>query len=182
VGEKNTVEGSIKPAAMKYCIPYTLGRGYCSIDPRYKLVKRFKRSGKSRLIVLVLSDFDPEGDDIPHSFIRSLRDDFGLYNAVAKKVCLTHEQVLARDLPQTFDIKKTSSRYRKFAAKYGDRVHELESIPTEERATLLEEAIDEVLDVEAFNRELDAEEADALKLEGLRKQVGPILMSMLEKD
>ena len=36
VGEKNTIEGSIRPVAMKYCIPYTLGRGYCSIEPRYK--------------------------------------------------------------------------------------------------------------------------------------------------
>src|SRR5262249_38133657 len=32
VGEKNTIEGSIREVAMEYCIPYTLGRGYCSLD------------------------------------------------------------------------------------------------------------------------------------------------------
>jgi hypothetical protein len=110
VGEKNTVEGSIRDVAAEFCIPYTLGRGYCSLDPRYQMSQRFLASGKDKLIVLVLSDFDPEGEDIPNSFARSMRDDFGITNVVARKVCLTYEQVLARDLPQTFDIKKKGSR------------------------------------------------------------------------
>src|SRR5262249_21227967 len=121
VGEKNTIEGSIRNVAMEHCIPYTLGRGYCSLDPRHKMYERFRKSGKDKLIVLILSDFDPEGEDIAHSFARSMRDDFQVRNVMAKKVCLTHEQVLERDIPQTFDIKKGSSRYRRFAAKYGDR-------------------------------------------------------------
>jgi hypothetical protein len=37
----------------------------------------------------VLSDFDSEGEDIPHRFARSLRDDFGVQNVVAMKVALT---------------------------------------------------------------------------------------------
>jgi hypothetical protein len=50
IGEKNTIENCIRDVAMRYCIPYTLGRGYCSLDPRYKMTKRFKASGKSKLI------------------------------------------------------------------------------------------------------------------------------------
>ena len=30
VGEKNTVESIIRPVAMEYCIPLTIGRGYCA--------------------------------------------------------------------------------------------------------------------------------------------------------
>src|SRR5262249_5543179 len=99
VGEKNTIAGSIKDVAMEFCIPYTLGRRYCSLDPRYQMERRFRASGKSRLIVLILSDFDPEGEDIAHSFARSMRDDFCINEVVAMKVCLTYEQVKERNLP-----------------------------------------------------------------------------------
>jgi hypothetical protein len=169
VGEKNTVQASIRGVAMEYCIPYTLGRGYCSLDPRHKMHQRFLASGKRKLVILILSDFDPEGEDIAHSFTRSMRDDFGV-DVVAKKVCLTHDQVLERNLPQTFDIKKTSSRYKKHAKKYGDRAHELEALPAAERARLLREAIEEVMDIAAYNREIDAETEDAAKLESLRQK------------
>ena len=76
VGEKNTVGGIIKPVAAKYCIPMTTGRGYCSLRPRYDMQQRFLKSGKEKLIVLFLTDFDPDGEEIAHSFVRSMRDDF----------------------------------------------------------------------------------------------------------
>ncbi|MBX3444919.1 MAG: hypothetical protein KF774_21140 [Planctomyces sp.] len=41
------------------------------------MVDRFRDSGREKLVVIVASDFDPEGEDIPGSFGISLRDDFG---------------------------------------------------------------------------------------------------------
>jgi hypothetical protein len=181
VGEKNTIEGSIRDVAMKFCMPYTLGRGYCSLDPRYKMCQRFKESGKEKLIILVLSDFDPEGEDIAHSFARSMRDDFGIREIVAKKVCLTYEQVRERNLPPNFDAKKTSSRYKQFALKHGNSVYELEALRPSERARLLTAAIDEVIDVDAFNRELTQESLDAAQIEGLRKAMIPLLRDYFDK-
>jgi hypothetical protein len=183
VGEKNTIEGSIKAVAMEHCLPYTLGRGYCSLDPRHKMYQRFKASGKDRLILLFLSDFDPEGEDIPHSFTRSMRDDFGIPDAkiVARKVCLTYGQVLERNLPRTFDLdeKKGGSRYHKFVAKYGKRAHELEALEPAELARLLEEAINEVLDIDAYNREVDAERRDAKRIDILRRKTAKSLAAAL---
>ncbi len=179
VGEKNTVEGSVKPVAMKFGIPYTLGRGYCSLDPRHQMFERFRNSGRQKLIILILSDFDPDGEEIAHSFARSMRDDFGVEDVVAIKVCLTYEQVLERNLPRTFDIKKSSRRYDKFAEKYGDRSHELEALTSAERSRLLTEAIDQVMDTTAFNQELEAEKTDAAGIDGLRKAVGPALSAAL---
>src|SRR5262249_18570975 len=92
VGEKNTVEGVIGPAAMDYCIPYTLGRGYSSVPPRRKMYERFRRSGKDNLVILFLTDHDPEGEDIGPSFARSMRDDFGLTKVTPVKVALTRDQ------------------------------------------------------------------------------------------
>jgi hypothetical protein len=183
VGEKNTVEASIRNVAARYRIPYTLGRGYCSLDPRRQMYQRFEDSGRDQLIILLLSDFDPEGEDIPNSFALSMRDDFGIDDILVKKVCLTYEQVIERRLAQSFDMKTEGSRYDKFVAKYPDHPYgrELEAIPVAERSRLLTQAIDEVLDIEAFNQEVDAEKEDAAKLEALRTAVGPTLMTLLDK-
>lgn len=61
---------------MKFCIPYTIGRGYSSLPPRKAMHTRFKKSGKEKLILLILSDHDPEGWDIAETFAKSMRDDF----------------------------------------------------------------------------------------------------------
>jgi hypothetical protein len=98
LGEKNTVAGVLQPIAEEYCIPITTGRGYSSLPPRYQMSQRFKKSGKSKLILLVLSDFDPEGDNIPESFARSMRDDFGIQSIVPIKVALTYEQTQTMNL------------------------------------------------------------------------------------
>jgi hypothetical protein len=181
VGEKNTIAGSIHDVCEKFCVPYTIGRGYCSLAPRYEMAQRFKKSGKEKLIVLCLSDFDPEGEDIPESFARSMRDDFGLA-VQARKVALTFEQVEERDLPPTFDIKTEGSRYEKFAAKYGDNAHELEAIAPDDLAKLLEAAIDSVMDRKRFNKELDAEKEDAARLAAIRATIMPVIAEATQKS
>ena len=181
VGEKNTLKGSIRPVAMEYCIPYTLGRGYCSLDPRKKMLDRYKASGKNKLVILMMTDFDPEGDDIPNTYAKSMRDDFGCDKLVVKQVCLTYDQVIERDLPQTLQLKKKGARCPGFVAKYPDHpyAHELEAIPVAERQELLTEVIAEVLDIDLYNAEVKAEQADAAKLEALRKAVRPALTEAL---
>jgi hypothetical protein len=169
IGEKNTIANIVRPVAADYCIPLTLGRGYCSLPPRQKMAERYRRSGKENLILLAMSDFDPEGEDIAHSFARSMRDDFGITNIVPVKVALTKEQVVEMDLPPILKAKASSSRYGKFTEKHGDDVFELEAVPPAELQALLRRAIDSVIDVEAFNAEVDREKQDAAFLDGVRR-------------
>jgi hypothetical protein len=173
VGEKNTIESIIRPVASEYCIPMTIGRGFCSIQPRYEMAQRFKASGKEKLILLVISDFDPDGEEIAHSFARSMRDDFGVDDIHPVKVALTAEQVSEYKLPVSpLQAKKLSTNREKFVARYGsDEVFELEALPPEELQALLRKAIDSVLDVDKFNAELEAEKADAAFLEGVRRTI-----------
>src|SRR5581483_2779726 len=137
VGEKNTIAGVIRPVAMDYCMPFTLGRGYSSLPPRHEMAKRFHLSGKEQLILLFLSDFDPEGEDIPHSFARSMRDDFGIVDVVPIKVGLTADQVQEMNLPARMTAKATSSRYAKFTERHGNDVFELEAVPPERMQQIL---------------------------------------------
>jgi hypothetical protein len=169
IGEKNTIQGVIRPVAAQYCIPMTIGRGFCSLRPRYDIAQRFRKSGKAQLVLLILSDFDPDGEEIAHSFARSLRDDFGIEEIEPVKVALTADQVDEYDLPPGGKAKTGSASYQRFTDEHGDDVWELEALPPETLQQVLTDAVDGVIDVEAFNQEIDAEKADAAKLEGVRR-------------
>jgi hypothetical protein len=178
VGEKNTVHNIIEAVAEEYAIPLTTGRGYSSIPPREAIFKRFEKSGRGRLLMLFLTDHDPEGVDIPHSFARSMRDDFGIENIEPIKVALTYEQTRTMQMPTAFDAEtKESSRLRKFVELYGPDAYELEAIEPSVLQSLLRDAIDSVLDVDAFNHELDQEKKDAGYLAGVRETVLETLKS-----
>jgi hypothetical protein len=171
VGEKNTIAGIIEPVAMKYCIPVTTGRGYCSLPPRSDMQRRFRKSGKEKLIVLFLTDFDPDGEEIAHSFVRSMRDDFDVGSIEGMKVALTGEQVRKLKLPPMMQAKSGSAHYEKFTSEHGHNVFELEAIPPEKLQELLEGTIDRIMDKQAFNAELDAEKDDAVFLAAARQRV-----------
>ncbi len=171
VGEKNTVQGIISPIAAEFCIPYTIGRGYASVQPRYELYQRYQKSAKHRLVLLILSDHDPDGEEIAHSFCRSMRDDFSIENIFPVRVALTKEQVDDLALPAGGKAKKTSRNYQKFVEKYGDDVFELEAIPPEELQEMLREAILSVIDGDALQKEKEQERADTMELNKHRKQL-----------
>jgi hypothetical protein len=168
LGEKSTILSIIEPVASEYGIPLTIGRGYCSIPPRHAMAQRFQRSGREKLILLVLGDFDPEGEDIAHSFARSMRDDFKIDEVEAVKVALSAAQVRELRLPPMMKAKETSSRYGDFVERHGDDVFELEAVPPEQLQRILRQAIDNGLDMDAFNAEVAAEKRDAAQLAGIR--------------
>lgn len=171
VAEKLTVAPIIKDVAAEFCIPMVVGRGYCSLEPRFAMAKRFRDSGKRQLVLLMLSDHDPDGECIAESFVRSMRDDFNVQGIHAVKVAITHAQVEKYNIPPILKAKPTSSRYRKFADSYGDDAHELEALAPEQLQDILREAIHGVIDAERYNAELEEEERDIARLTAIRKVV-----------
>ncbi len=171
IGEKNTILGTIRPVAQEYCIPVTIGRGFCSLAPRYEMAQRFRKSGKATLLLLILSDHDPAGCEIAHSFVRSLRDDFLIENLKAIRVALTPEQVIKLQLPPIMKAKKSDSNYKKFVKKHGEDVFELEAIKPAKMQEILRQAIDSVIDIDRYNAEVDAEKKDAAYLHAIRRTI-----------
>lgn len=169
--EKNALRSIIEKVARDYCIPVTTGRGFSSLSPRYDLYSRFKLSGKKRLVLLMLTDFDPDGEQIASSFARSMRDDFGLKDIHAVKVALTAEDVGLYDLPSDLDAKPSSPNYRKFVEKYGTKAVELDAAPVSLLQEKLREAIDSVMDGVEFNSQIDMEIQDAGVVEAYRQTV-----------
>ncbi|MBN8600542.1 MAG: ParB N-terminal domain-containing protein [Planctomycetes bacterium] len=168
--EKMTVQNIILPIAQKYRVPMTAGRGYCSVIPRKEMVDRFHRSGKRKLILLICSDFDPEGDDIAESMVRSIRDDFKVEDIEASKILLRQDQIKDWNLPPNEEeAKESSSRFEKFVAKYGSRqVFELESISPLVMQAAVAKGIRSAIDIEAFEQEVQAERQDAVQLSAMK--------------
>jgi hypothetical protein len=159
--EKNAIRKHVEAVADEYCIPCTTGRGYSSLTPRLKMARRFLRSGKDQLILLILSDFDPDGEEIAASFPRSLRDDFGLWNIKSFKVALSGADVKKYDLPSDMEAKTSSPNYRKFVERHGTHVAELDAAPVELLQNKLREAIESCLDMVLFRDEVEKEKEDA---------------------
>lgn len=169
--EKNAIRRHIETVAEEYGIPCSTGRGYSSLTPRWELVKRFVHSKKARLILLILSDFDPDGEEIAASFPRSLRDDFGISNLTAHKVALSGDDVRAYNLPCDMSAKPSSPNYKKFVERHGVHVAELDAAPVALLQDKLREAIESCLDMEIFRAELDKERQDAAEIQATKQIV-----------
>jgi hypothetical protein len=74
----------------------------------------------------------------------------------------------------------TSSRYARFAAKYGRYAYELEAVPPAALRQWLDEAIRRLLDIKIFNQQVEAEKRDAVTLSGAayRKTASEYLMQI----
>jgi hypothetical protein len=178
LGEKNTVGGIIRPVAMDFTIPYTLGRGYSSLPPRHAMAQRFRATGKDRLLLIVLSDLDPEGEDLAHSFARSMRDDFGIEDIEFFKAALTSEQVQELGLPPGLLAKQGSSRRKRFVGRHGEHVHELEAVEPDRLQAILRQTIESVLDMDLLHAERERERQDAARLDGVRNTVHEMLKGL----
>lgn len=169
VVEKRTKYAAAKHVAANYTIPVTAGKGFASIPPRYQIAKRYRESGKDRLTLIFLTDFDPDGEQIASSFARSMRDDFGIWRVHPIKAALTAEQVRTLNLPSSLEAKTTSPNYRKFVERHGTRAVELDAMPGPVLAEALQRAIESVLDVAAFNYEVEQEKQDCAAIAARRQ-------------
>jgi hypothetical protein len=167
VAEKNTLASILRPVCAEYTVPLTIGRGYCSVPPRKAIADRFEQSGKELLVLVILSDHDPDGEMIAESFVRSMRDDFGLPPQAIRAVraALAHEQVAALGLPPNKErAKETSSNYARYVKRFGEEVYELEAVPPRTLQQMLRDALESVIDREAFDHEVANEQRDAKEI------------------
>jgi hypothetical protein len=184
VCEKNTVYQMVLRVTRKYLIPTSSGRGFNSIDPWHDLHERYLWSDKQRLIVIVLSDYDPEGEMIPQVAGRTLIDDFGVDRDDLSiiKAGVTREQITRHNLPPQNFAKETSSNHAWFVAANGgdDAVYELEALDPGVMLQDLEEMIRRVIDIDLFNREEAAEEGEAAYLVHARERASAALQGLGE--
>jgi hypothetical protein len=182
--EKNTIYQMVLRVTRPFQIPTSSGRGFNSIDPWHDLYQRYQQSGKERLIVVVLSDFDPEGEMIPQVGGRTLRDDFGVDDLDLEiiKAGVTRDQIDEHNLPPQNFAKESSSNFDWFVDRNdGDNtVYELEALDPAVMLRDLRSVITSVLDLDLFNLEARREQDEAVYLEAVRATATEALKGVAE--
>ena len=184
VVEKSTMRSIIAPIASEFRLPLTIGRGQCTTRPLYNIAQRYRRSGKTKLVILAVSDLDPDGDAIAHSLGQRLRDDHDIRNVELFKCALTMQQVEELELPEKFDRAKVDSpNYQRYVETHDtDAVWELEALDPSDLQRLLRDAIDAVIDRKAFNKQVAAERADAAHIAVARQRIVSTLREVMQQD
>ncbi|WP_442485134.1 hypothetical protein [Aeoliella sp. SH292] len=180
--EKNTVFHMATQVTRRFQIPTSSGRGFNSIDSLHEVYARYLHSGKENLILVVLSDYDPEGEMIPHSAGRILRDDFGVEAPVIIKAGVTREQIAKYNLPSQNFAKETSSNHEWFVDRNdgGNSVYELEALSPDDMLRDLRDTITRVLDMSVFNAECAREREEAVYLQSARDHAREALKGLGE--
>jgi hypothetical protein len=177
--EKLTVRTILQSVAQEYTIPVSTIRGMGTTPPKKKLADRFHRSGKKKLVLLVVSDLDPAGDAIAADLVKCFKRDYHIWNIEAFKVALTIEQVEEFELHPSMDAKEDSPTYNEFVERYGiTEAYELEAMNPDDLAQTLDSAIKDVLDLDLYNQELEAEETDSAQIIAVREQAERFFKSL----
>lgn len=102
-------------------------RGYDSATDMIRLAREIKRINErgQRVVLLIISDFDPSGEDIASDYVdRLLKIEPGL-NVEAEKIAVTKEQVVKYNLPCTpesaeeVEKMRRDPRFKSFYDKHG---------------------------------------------------------------
>lgn len=179
--EKLTVKGFIDRVASRYTMPTVCLRGNSGIDARYQVAQRLIESGKRDLVLFVLTDCDPAGDMICSSTVVSLRDDFGISNAKAIRVAMTHQQADELGVSQSADVMtaKESSVTKNFITTHGrNDCYELEAVSPELLSQWLDDAIRGNIDIDSYNVEIESQAADVARIRATRKATLEIIRSI----
>jgi hypothetical protein len=185
VAEKLTVRSILDPIASEHSIPMTVSRGHCGPTLKRKIVQRFLRSKKDKLILLCVTDLDPAGEAIVQNFKDDLADDFGLddNSVVVIRAGLTMGRVDEHGLTPSYDAddKEKLTTKAAYVAKYGTTdAYELEAMEPEDLQEALTDDISSILDIEAYNQELEQEDKDAVTIQARRAVVMDYLRTMPE--
>jgi len=186
--EKESLAQLLEDIAEKYGVKLVPTRGYASFTTLYENLVEEVNPDKP-LVVLLLTDFDPSGQDmvrdlhirVPKYLYLRYNMESKNYRAIKisrisdekykieagieiKKVALTKRQVIEYNLPP-IPAKKSDSRYEWFTKAYGDKTTELEALPPEVLRQLVEEAIVENIDVDAWKevQRKEKEEKERIK-------------------
>jgi len=155
--EKDALAGVIFPETNVYDVPLFCARGYSSETYAYNAAQEMRATGKPGF-VYYLGDFDPSGWDMAENLEGKLRE----FNpsVTFERVAVNPEQIADLNLP-TRPTKKTDTRHKRFAEKFGAHAAsvELDAIDPATLRQMVRERIEQHIPtghLEAMDREEQA--------------------------
>lgn len=161
--EKDALAGVLEPLARDNHVTLMVNRGYSSQSAMYESAQRFLKAEESGkyLHLFYLGDHDPSGEDM----VRDVRDRLAMFGVEVevRKLALTMEQI-RKHRPPPNPAKVSDSRAAAYIAKHGDRSWEVDALPPEELARIIQRAFSQVIDLHRMDAVKRREEEDKYKL------------------
>lgn len=173
--EKDALSRVCHRAAMPYCVPVIVARGFSSVSFLNEARNRIltNRDNGQKTSILYLGDLDPSGWAMLPAMEETLVNEMDCGGLVIFTRCgLLPEQVKTYNLPTNPDaLKKKDTRAKKYKEQFGNLAVELDALRPDILAGLVEESIRGVLGLSQFVREQARELQDNDRLEALRARV-----------
>jgi hypothetical protein len=160
--------GTLRPVTKAYGVPFVVYSGFTSATAAKKLAEESVRDNRP-FVVLYVGDLDPSGCEMSD---RDLPGRIARYGGEAEvvRVALLPNHIREYGLgPNTFDAadKESDSRYRWYVGRYGNTCVELDALPANDLRELVEDAIYDHLDVDAWEQDGCTEEAEMTSILGV---------------
>jgi hypothetical protein len=146
--EKDALAGVVERVANQLDVPWQSCRGYCSMSAMWRSSIRLRRQemANRRTRVIYLGDHDPSGLDMSRD-IQERLNEFGSICSV-ERVALSMAQIRALHPPPS-PAKITDSRAAAYIKRYGTDSWELDALPPEAVASVIQRAVDKYTDAAA---------------------------------
>lgn len=158
--EKDALIGVIEDVCDEWQVPYLAARGFCSQSAMYEASMRFIL--RENPVILYLGDHDPSGlkmgDDV-----RDRLKKFGCGHVEVVRLALNMDQIDEYGPPPN-NINTDDARADWYQAEYGDQSWELDALAPDVISGLIETAIEEYVDLGAWERVKKRENRERNKL------------------
>lgn len=168
--EKDALTGIIAGVCETYDVPYFACRGYNSQSEQWAAGMRFRRYYEEhgqKPVVFHLGDHDPSGIDMTEDNRKRLSL-FAGFEVIVHRLALNYDQIEEYNPPPN-PAKATDSRFENYAKEYGTESWELDALDPQVIVDLVESAIKEIRDEEAWASVLVSEEEHKDKLREARE-------------
>lgn len=170
--EKDSLTGTIVKVCDKYDVPMFSCRGYTSQSEQYAAGQRFAETlAQGQLpLILDLHDHDPSGMDMTRDNQDRLRMFARDEEVEVRRLALNIDQIEALGLPPN-PAKMTDSRATGYAAEFGEESWELDALSPRYLSDLVEEAIRDLIDFEAWDARLAYRDLGRRRIMALRNVI-----------
>ncbi len=171
--EKQALEGVLEPAAKRWDLPFTANKGYLSQSMVYQIAKRLGdcHDAGQEIRLLYLGDHDPSGLDMDRDLLDRLRlFTRGEFTIEVVRLALLMEQIEKYDPPEN-PAKITDSRAAGYIARHGDSSWELDALEPRVLVGLVDDAVGEVLDQDAWDEAEERQDEGRRQLRAFAAQV-----------
>lgn len=156
--EKDALSGVLEPVCRSLDIGITANKGYSSSSTMYEIGKRLdeKDSKGKQIRVFYLGDHDPSGIDMTRDVEERLKMYSRLGSIEVVRLALNWDQVEQWQPPEN-PAKETDARFAAYVEEFGESSWELDAIEPRALAALVTNAVEELIELDAWNEAFEKE-------------------------